>query len=148
MSVIICDEIRTEINSKEFFIGVYSSDIVIHKVPTKILLTMHVLFEITGSGVFPFEIQVKTLDKSTTVTTEGKIELLKAMRRHQQLGITLPKFPAIFSGETELVVKFRQRKEDRWKVIKKVDVIYRPKEAATSDVQTAPSVSNEQERPS
>lgn len=56
--VIVCDDIRTESNGKDIFIGVYTGDIVIGKVPGMLNLCFWVDAKTTGTGERAFEYRV------------------------------------------------------------------------------------------
>lgn len=121
LAAIVCDDVREEWNKKEMLIGVYGNDMLINKLPTSLRLAVHVLVEMEGEGMVPFEVEMEAPDHSNKTKVGGAIEILAPTKMHQQVGLSLPGFVIKISEGGELIIRMRQH-EGEWETIKSLPV--------------------------
>ena len=76
LSVIVCDDVRTEVTKKEILIGVYSEGIVVPKLPavlTSLYFRVHLALYQQGQTQFSFQV-VKPSGKNILDTKEQPLE--------------------------------------------------------------------------
>lgn len=76
LSVIVCDDVRTEVTKKEILIGVYSDGIVVPKLPailTSLFFRVHLALQIKEQATFSFHV-LKPSGQSLLDTGEQKLE--------------------------------------------------------------------------
>jgi hypothetical protein len=141
LSAIVCDDIRIELNRKEFFIGVYSADLVIFKTPISLNLAVHLLTETRGpKGLVPVELEIEPPGGMSKIAAKGVLEVSGATKANQQLGLSFPPLLVSIPRDGDLIVRFRQYDED-WKIVKVLPVVVgqRPQEATSATVAERPS---------
>lgn len=132
--VIVCDDIRTETNGKQIFIGVYSGDIVVGDTPTTMNLSFWVDVKTEGIGQRAFEYKI--------LLEPGDLEVAK-------IGATLVSSPDAERGsfafggisfqvqrEGYLLIQFRQLGEE-WQELERKKIIVN--RHLSSSEQTPPS---------
>ncbi|MHA1522994.1 MAG: hypothetical protein ACTSY1_01160 [Alphaproteobacteria bacterium] len=99
-NVIICDDIREEINHKKILIGVYIGDILVQKFPATFSFTMYIEFAPDNAGDILFKFIIKA-GKKKILNVEGfaKVEI-----PGEVAVVPFPKLRANFSNPTELKV--------------------------------------------
>jgi len=76
LSVIVCDDVRTEVTKKEILIGVYSDGIVVPKLPavlTSLFFRIHLALQIQEQTTFSFQV-LKPSGQSLLDTNDQTLE--------------------------------------------------------------------------
>lgn len=122
-SVVICDDVRREDTGKWFLIGVYSKDIAVERVPTKISLSIWIEIDYLQPGELDFSFQATHQPTGMELwTVTGRAEV-KAPERGE--AIVMAGLPLQIDAEGTLELRARLGSE-AWQVIKTIQIVLRP----------------------
>jgi hypothetical protein len=117
-AVIICDEVRTEINGKSIIIGVYSGDIVMGGPPPGMLgLTFYIEFSLKNAGEHSLGFKVEVAGERVFETKSPKLVLTADQTWSVPVGPHPIAIPA--TGALKLSMRLD---EGKWKLIKSKNV--------------------------
>lgn len=124
--VLICDDFRREENGKAILIGVYSGDIVLNKVPTKMSVCLWFFGEMTGEHLsFDIEIEFKGENEESNKKYKQSINEIntKSVKEKTDVNIILLRVPLELNSEGALNIKVKPKENSTWKTISKKKVI-------------------------
>ena len=105
VAAILCDDVRTEDNGKQFLIGVYSGDIVVSTLPSTLALSVWLNAEVISGGKAPIKVEFQ-LDSeerlSGSITGEiGSVDV------GGFIGVGFPKLPVTIAKPSVLKVRWK-----------------------------------------
>jgi len=129
-AVIICDDIRKEVNGKAILIGVFATDILVFKLPATIGLSFW--FEcFTKEHANEFEVMITLTNKADNNTTEllsqtlkNNIDDAKPIKDGQSITFALLGLPVNIGQNSTLIVSVRPVKSKKWKELTRKDIIF------------------------
>jgi hypothetical protein len=123
---VVCDDVRTEILSKETIVGVYSAGILIPSIPWVIMLCLWMTVIWSGDGATPIEVRV--LNPSNTQVGEQKGEGIATL---QGLQSTITFRGLLFNVDMEGIYTFQWKAGGgEWQTVRQLP-IYVFREQAT-----------------
>jgi hypothetical protein len=125
---VICDDVRTEILSKETIVGIYGAGILVPAIPWAAMLCLWLTVIWSGDGETPIEIRV--LDPRHAQVGDQK-GLGRAI--HQGLESTITFRNLFFTVEMEGIYTFQWRtKNGEWETVRQLPVyVYREQPTAS-----------------
>ena len=116
---VICDEVRREDNGKLFFIGVYGSSIVVHVVPTTLMLWIALSMKVEEAGLFPIEIRALFNDE-TIQSGKGEVKF-------ESSGVHFTAIPNMLirdiKDEGTLEFQIRSQGDEDWQTAARIPVV-------------------------
>ena len=122
IAAIVCDDIRQEKTNKEILIGVYSNELIIHKTPARLRLSVFVLVDVLEIGETAFEIRLDGPDGPSEHTIRGGLEGAQSTPPRHRIGLPFKSFFITLASEGDLLVKFREPGK-RWRTIAVLPVL-------------------------
>ncbi len=106
LSTVVCDDIRREINGKEFLIGVYSGKIIVNSFPARLSIALWINGKIYGEGKEPFLLKLHATNGSEA-EIEGSVDLDDGS---DIFSLSVPAVPIEFesAGKFEASIKIGQ----------------------------------------
>ena len=138
IAAIVCDDIRHEKSNKEILIGVYSNELIIHKKPARLRLSVFVLVDVLEIGETEFEIRLDGPDGPSENAIRGVLEGAHNTSPRHRIGLPFKSFVITLASEGDLLVRFREPGK-RWRTIAVLPVLI---------AKDAISVSTETQQPS
>ena len=129
VSVIICDDIRTEQNGKHILIGVYGGDIVVSELPVTLPLAFWIEFLPKRAGEFRFDLRMEVPGSAPSLELNG----IGATTTNLDPGsMVLAPRPYVIQAEGRLQLQLRSSSVGRWKTFKAKQIMRGPAAAAPS----------------
>ena len=117
-NVIICDDLRTEINGKDIIIGIYSENIIVPKFPANLLLSLWAQFFANRSGDIPVSMRIQK-DKKDLFVVEG---IMQVNDYKKIVTMHFSRFPLQVISEGVLVFQMREEKR-KWITINETPIM-------------------------
>jgi hypothetical protein len=125
-SVIVCEDIRKEINNKEILIGVYSGNIVVASYPAMLKLAFWVELVPDSMDVHHLSLKIESPSGNPPIEVEFDLSVKEA---NTAATIAFGNLPIAIERDGELKVSFKEGDGD-WSVIKQKKVLRGPVSSA------------------
>ena len=116
IAAIVCDDIRQEKSNKDILIGVYSNELIIHKKPARLRLSVFVLVDVLEIGETEFEIRLDGPDGPSENSIKGVFEGAQSTSSRHRIGLPFKSFVIVLASDGDLLVRFREPGK-RWRTI-------------------------------
>lgn len=127
-SVVICDDVRKEVNGKDILIGVYGGSIIVQSLPVNLPIAVWV--ELTPAQVGHLEIDMKIHMPSNP--TEFRMRyIVEVVETNASLPINTPQLMGGLSEAGDIEVSIKASDEEDWMLVKSKRVfVAEPKPAS------------------
>jgi hypothetical protein len=128
ITAIVADDIRREVNNKEFFIGVYAARMVFGQLTPNVgvMIAISVLYETPKAGNIPTMFRISGPNDAPPTQIEGFVEVPEPASGKIVGSASLSGILMTIERPGNIVVEAKSYKEDDWKVIRILPVIINP----------------------
>jgi hypothetical protein len=113
-TVVICDDVRRELNNKEILIGVYSGSVTVPSYPALIRLSFWFEIESTKIGAYHWAVKIETPSGNPPIEIEFDAEVAEA----GDSSVVFPALPIAVERDGEIVISVK-RDSEQWTVAKR-----------------------------
>jgi hypothetical protein len=117
--VIICDDIRKEINNKLILIGVYPEDIILYKIPAEFRISLWFQFKISAPTKFGIEININgnALKKKPDIINfqiDETKDNLAVSESEKDLSLVIAGIPLSIQDTGNITIEYRKSGDKPW----------------------------------